>query len=498
MNKNSFEKIKTSYKLPIISGVSAACSLLFGFFDYFIFVGLVPFFLFVYYEKSLVRLWLGSFLFYCIFNTMLGLFVVIEPLNWILMGLLFGFYGIMLGLTKKYFSPWFFWFLTPVLFVLLEYGFNVFNYIPGLPLALGNTLGSTIFLPLARIAGVWGLGLVVFIVNLLVCKIIIDWKNRRKWFFIIIAVLVFLVSLSGVLWIQAKNKKLADNINLAVISFSTKVIENSPEYKELGASMAYADSAKVNIFLEKITKEIIGIIPETADYVFLPTHIFNSTRENEIESEVFSEYGINNNGSIIVFARQLAKILNKNVITGIVTREYGKKYNSVLFFDRNGNLVDIYHKTNLVIGSEYWPFGDWVPFWMYWLSGAKPGQKLYIKSGFSRSETPFSVLKSENLNIGVLICSEPRIPGNFVKTKSNKAQIVFTPVNNDWYYGLGIAFFQKKYFNTLRVNSVYHDIPIIVNGKENYAGIIYPDGEYDIVKPEKDQKFNVWSGSLKY
>src|SRR3989339_752646 len=286
MNKNSFEKIKTSYKLPIISGVSAACSLLFGFFDYFIFVGLVPFFLFVYYEKSLVRLWLGSFLFYCIF-----------------------------------------WFLTPVLFVLLEYGFNVFNYIPGLPLALGNTLGSTIFLPLARIAGVWGLGLVVFIVNLLVCKIIIDWKNRRKWFFIIIAVLVFLVSLSGVLWIQAKNKKLADNINLAVISFSTKVIENSPEYKELGASMAYADSAKVNIFLEKITKEIIGIIPETADYVFLPTHIFNSTRENEIESEVFSEYGINNNGSIIVFARQLAKILNKNVITGIVTREYGKKYN---------------------------------------------------------------------------------------------------------------------------------------------------------------------------
>src|SRR3989339_372667 len=308
MNKNSFEKIKTSYKLPIISGVSAACSLLFGFFDYFIFVGLVPFFLFVYYEKSLVRLWLGSFLFYCIFNTMLGLFVVIEPLN----------------------------------------------YIPGLPLALGNTLGSTIFLPLARIAGVWGLGLVVFIVNLLVCKIIIDWKNRRKWFFIIIAVLVFLVSLSGVLWIQAKNKKLADNINLAVISFSTKVIENSPEYKELGASMAYADSAKVNIFLEKITKEIIGIIPETADYVFLPTHIFNSTRENEIESEVFSEYGINNNGSIIVFARQLAKILNKNVITGIVTREYGKKYNSVLFFDRNGNLVDIYHKTNLVIGSEYW------------------------------------------------------------------------------------------------------------------------------------------------
>src|SRR3989339_367506 len=435
MNKNSFEKIKTSYKLPIISGVSAACSLLFGFFDYFIFVGLVPFFLFVYYEKSLVRLWLGSFLFYCI----------------------------MLGLTKKYFSPWFFWFLTPVLFVLLEYGFNVFNYIPGLPLALGNTLGSTIFLPLARIA-----------------------------------VLVFLVSLSGVLWIQAKNKKLADNINLAVISFSTKVIENSPEYKELGASMAYADSAKVNIFLEKITKEIIGIIPETADYVFLPTHIFNSTRENEIESEVFSEYGINNNGSIIVFARQLAKILNKNVITGIVTREYGKKYNSVLFFDRNGNLVDIYHKTNLVIGSEYWPFGDWVPFWMYWLSGAKPGQKLYIKSGFSRSETPFSVLKSENLNIGVLICSEPRIPGNFVKTKSNKAQIVFTPVNNDWYYGLGIAFFQKKYFNTLRVNSVYHDIPIIVNGKENYAGIIYPDGEYDIVKPEKDQKFNVWSGSLKY
>src|SRR3989339_599349 len=299
MNKNSFEKIKTSYKLPIISGVSAACSLLFGFFDYFIFVGLVPF----------------------------GLFVVIEPLNWILMGLLFGFYGIMLGLTKKYFSPWFFWFLTPVLFVLLEYGFNVFNYIPGLPLALGNTLGSTIFLPLARIAGVWGLGLVVFIVNLLVCKIIIDWKNRRKWFFIIIAVLVFLVSLSGVLWIQAKNKKLADNINLAVISFSTKVIENSPEYKELGASMAYADSAKVNIFLEKITKEIIGIIPETADYVFLPTHIFNSTRENEIESEVFSEYGINNNGSIIVFARQLAKILNKNVITGIVTREYGKKYN---------------------------------------------------------------------------------------------------------------------------------------------------------------------------
>src|SRR3989339_705065 len=114
MNKNSFEKIKTSYKLPIISGVSAACSLLFGFFDYFIFVGLVPFFLFVYYEKSLVRLWLGSFLFYCIFNTMLGLFVVIEPLNWILMGLLFGFYGIMLGLTKKYFSPWCFWFRLAV------------------------------------------------------------------------------------------------------------------------------------------------------------------------------------------------------------------------------------------------------------------------------------------------------------------------------------------------------------------------------------------------
>lgn len=531
MNKKFIKIRRTNYLLIFISGILTPIPLLFDEAAYLILISLVPFLIFIYYQKSLVRLWLGSFLFYFFASIIICSFSVVEPINLLLSSFIFSFFGIFVWFFKEFLpnrnknkqkifsrdvrvflknflslfrskdeyqedKPFYFWIMLPILFVFFQYLLMILNYIPTTSGALGNALAFSVFFPLAKIAGLWGLTLFVLIINVLILRIIIDRRYRKRWIFFLIITLIFFLVLSYFFYSQANNKERNNKINFAAVSFSAEFIESSPEYKDLGSRLEDADFQDVTDFLSQMSRELTEIIPEEAEYVFLPTNIWGSTREGETYGVAFSEYGITNNGAVIIFLRQLAKKLNKNIITGMVTLENDKKYNSVLFFDNEGNLADIYHKTNLMLSSEYWPFGNWVPFWMYWINGNK---NLYINPGFSRSDTPFSNFKTKHdLNIGPLICSETMVPGNFGRVKKNGANIIFASVNNNWRIALDLGFFQEMSFKVLRINSFYYDIPVILTGKENYTGIILPNGDYDIVKPEKGKKFNVWAGSLNY
>lgn len=525
MNKYVFKNIRTSYFLPFLSSLLTVFALVFDTGAYLIFVSLIPLFIFLYYEKSLLHLWAGSFSFYFVANTIICLFSVMEPANLLLSGLIFSFLGVFIWLIKKYFfepelfglflrfkffkfiknkhglwgSSWTFWVLLPFLVVVLQYILITYSYIPTVSGALGNALAFTVFFPLAGVAGLWGLTFFAVVVNTIILRIIVDKKNRKKLIFIFFIFILLSLIFSYILMRQAERVEYKNDINAAVVSFSFENIVKSPEYKGLGDRLEDVEDEKMNIFLNKMLHELKDKIPDGADYVFLPTSIWGTIREDDTSKWALENYGISNNGSAIVFASRLARLLNKNVITGMVTREYGKKYNSSIFFDKNGNIVDIYHKTNLMISSEYWPFGDWVPFWVYWMRKVPSGTKIHIDPGFFRSETPFSVFETEDVNIGALICSETLFLGNFKKVRNNGADFVFTSVNNDWRVSLDhLGFFRRMNLKTLRINSFYYDIPIVLTGKENYAGTILPNGEYDVIDPPKEEKFRVWFGKVRY
>jgi len=497
MNRIIFEKIKTSYLLPVISSFLTGVSLFHYFTGYLSLVAFVPLFTFYIAENKLKRLCFASFIFHFIGAVVIGLFVLVEPILWFFSGLYFSFFGIFVWLLKKYFSRTLFFIFLPFIFLLFEVGRSSLSPIDIYFTMTGNALASTVFLPLAKLFGIYGLSLLVFFVNLFITRAILGhFKKKHGVYAVIFLVAVLFVSFFISQSVGSKEYK--QEAEVVVFSFSDQASFKELDGKKQKISFNNISAVEMNEFLEEFLEKIKNEIPENAEYIFLPGNILNSSREGEIENQAFADFKISNNGSLIAFARKLALDTKKNVIMGIITFEDGEKYNSVLLFNSRGKLTDVYHKADLMLGSDYWPFGDWVPFWIYWTQDIKPGQKVYKDPGFKKSKTPFSIFESEDINIAVLICSETQSNPNFRKIKKNGAEIVFAPINNDWYSGLNLSFYQWMFLSSLRINSFYHDIPIVFNGKMNSSGIVYPDGTYDIEELNEDKPFSVWSGKLNY
>jgi apolipoprotein N-acyltransferase len=478
------------YLLPLSSAMLASLSLFSEFTSFLVFIALIPLGWFIIKENKLRRLWIGVFLYHFVYVIVIGLFIAVEPLTWLLSSLIFSVLAVGIWLIKRYLPPVWFWLITPVLFVAMEFIRSGLSYIPLKILVLGNALGSTWFLPLAKLAGLWGLSLMVVAINLLFTWLLVKIRNQDKIIFnSVVMGLVVIVIVSVNFGIKVKIEKNVNNktISIATVSFQTKepALENASE-------------AQLKSYTDELNNNIIKNLDAPTDYIFLPANILNTIRKNEVNAEAFKKFGIKNNGAVISFGQKLAKESGSDLVMGLVTIENeNKKYNSILFFDKTGELKDVNHKIDLMIVSEYWPFGFWVPFWYYWMANIDRGEKIYFDPGFSRGEEPIRPVELGNLQIGALICSEAEEGSYFSKVVSNDAELVFTPINNNWFRGWSLKFYQTMVVNHIRINSIYYNVPVVLGGKNNYAGIILPDGTFNLSAEAKAENLTVWQGEVK-
>ena len=114
---------------------------------------------------------------------------------------------------------------------------------------------------------------------------------------------------------------------------------------------------------EKLNFLKTDLINKKIDLLILPEDMIDIEIWNDSDKEAQEKFGISNDGLLIRSYADLAKELNTYLAATITTIRDNKRYNTTVLFNQEGKLVDIYDKSHLTIGSEYWPFGNWRPFY---------------------------------------------------------------------------------------------------------------------------------------
>lgn len=489
-----------NYFLPIISGILAVVSLLSAYTNYFVLIALIPLFLFLYNENRLKRLWLGVLFYHLFFAATIGILIIGEPLILLFTSLTFSFLGLAIWLVKKYLPAGYFWPAAPILFVLFEFIRSTFVFLPVKLYVLGNALGSTWFLFLGRLAGMWGLSLFIVIINLLFVWLIIKIvkKEKIKLSLVVIGGIIVLIVLANLGLEYASQRQSANRIiKIAVVSFPMTGPEGRLKYKEMFSHLASSDDTLAKAYADDLINDFKKNISSPADFIFLPSNLVERSKKGDGLPEIERDWGISNNGPLIRFSQRLVKELSSNVVIGMATIEKDdKKYISILFFNKNGELKAVHRKIDLVIGADYWPFGSWVPFWLRWKASIGPDGKRYIEAGYSRGDRPIKPEILDDLSIGTLICSEAKDGSYYSETKEGGANLAFVTINNIWVKEFSMNFDKHMFLNHQRINSIFYNLPVVINGKNNDAGIILPNGTFNINKQINYNEMTVWQGEV--
>ena len=440
------------------------------------FIFLIPLFIFFLKEERFWRLILGVFIFRFIF-ALGAVYYTLEPITWttsimIFLGLPISVFIIKRPLLfKKEFS--FFQnrkilFILPFLWTLFDHLAARYSFLPTYIIVAGNALGSSPFLGLAAINGLILMTFFVVGINALIAffalKIkISSWKFRALGGFAVVAVLIASWQISKIA-IQKNStnyRSLKNSLKIAVISsnrkFATKI-----------------DSLDSDVY--SLKKELRGketdliIFPEDATFGSLP------------------------------LAQNLSKELNADIAATFDTFQNGKRYNSTILLNKNGEIVDIYNKNQLTFIGEYWPLGGWRPFFFNWLKKNKPQYENYAvfnpENPYYRGEK--KMLEINNVKFASLICLEAHYPNDLKEYKKMGIKFFINPSSNRW-IDLGTRHFLYLNTNLRKIFSVWLETPIVVSGVEDFAGIIVPDGKTDLINYDsQDKNYAVFFGEIGY
>ncbi len=137
-------------------------------------------------------------------------------------------------------------------------------------------------------------------------------------------------------------------------------------------------------------------------------------------------------------------------------------YNSIIFLDKDKEIVDIYHKIKLV------PFGEYVPFPFRIFSKLFP----YLEGYDFSSGKEKKIISYKEWKIVPLICFEAIFP-NFVADFSRNGNILVN-ISNDAWFGKTVAPFQ--HFEMARVRAIETGKFLIRGTNTGISAIIDPTG----------------------
>ena len=458
------------------------------------FVFAVPLFIFLHRERRLVYLLIGFFV-YRILVALGIVYFVFDPIMFFALALIFlglplSFYFI--GKLRKELA-------FPSLLALWPFWEQLEAYYTALPnfiMVIGNALGQSPFLGLASFGGLTTLTVFAISINLLIFSAFYYWRDKKQLSIFIIG--LFFVLLSG--W-QASRFFLEENKNnyfsrqnikkIALISdngYLDEIFKNQ-NLDPIQLTQAI-DDALTPVLFELMSKEI--------DIVVLPEAMIDVDFDQSVNERAFSRFKIANNGILVAKYGELAAKLNKSLVAGITSIQEGKRYNTLLFFDGNGELIDIFNKKFLTITGEYWPFGDWRPFYFNWILklGSKEVERYKNYAIFDQSKS-FSPGETKSVRLGNLIiapviCLEIHYPAEIKRRLGAEGNLILNTSSNMW-----ISAGSKQYLdltnNLRRIESVWLRSPITVNGRREPSGLITPDGK--IISSDfetKDKNYNIF------
>jgi apolipoprotein N-acyltransferase len=163
---------------------------------------------------------------------------------------------------------------------------------------------------------------------------------------------------------------------------------------------------------------------------------------------------------------------DKALITGILSREYPKNYNSLLSI---GSGSGLYHKQKLVPFGEFVPFEDWLR-----------GLILFFdlpSSSFSAGPSQQAPLQALGYSIAPLICYEVVYP-DFAAAQSQDSDFLLT-VSNDIWFGHSIG--PLQHFQMARFRALETGRPLLRGTNNGISAAVDFDGRVIAQAPQFSQ-----------
>jgi apolipoprotein N-acyltransferase len=450
--------------LPILSAALGIIAFLpFKYLYIFGFLFLVPFFVFLVRENRFWRLVLGAFIFIIIFS--LGtVYFTLEPITWLASALIFLGLPISIFSVKKFLKPinnYRLLIALPLLWTIFTHLQAQYSPLPIYIIAAGNIFGSSPFLGMANFGGLLGLTFFAAALNALTAILVLKIKTLNSKFYILNSLIIAALIIAG--W-QISQFQLRKN------SLIYNNFKNPIEITAVSVNKNFSEQD-----LQKVKNELSD---KNADLIIFPEDILNYS---------------NPNNQMTLLMSDLAKELKKNLIAVFDTYQNGKKYNSAVLFNEKGEIIDIYNKNRLTFIGEYWPFKNWRPFFFDLALKTNPefrnfavfSNQNYQKGGEKR------LFEINRAKFAAPICLEIHYPYDLKKFKEMGARFIVNQSSNRW-LDIGTKHYLYLINNLRRVEAVWLKIPIVSSGVNDYAGIITPDGEADLVNYESGNKnFNI-------
>jgi len=515
---------KNKMFLPIFSAILGILAFFpFNFSYIFGFVFLAPIFIFIFQEKKFWRLILGIFIFKIILSTV-TLYFAFEPYGFLLsifvfLGLPVSVFAIRNGLASLNNNPrlsasikniirvYPLLFLLPFLWIFFENLQAGYSFLPVYLGTVGNIFGNSPFLGLAAVAGLNTLSFFAVLINILIALAIFNFKKLSYKSNFAVIVIVIIIVAAG--W-QISQIKLQQNSNFygnRPNALKVGLISNNEKFDEeflIFKSDIFTDEEKELASLmidEKLNLLRADLRDKKLDLLILPEDMIDIEVWNDADKEAQEKFGISNAGILIKAYRNLAKELNTYLVATLTTIQDNKRYNSTLLFNSEGELVDIYSKSHLTIGGEYWPFDNWRPFYYDWLKKIMPKldtENAIFNPAYQYTPGNKKLLKNENLSFASLICIEVHYPYEVKAFKNLGAQFISHTSSNRW-IAIGLKNYLYLTDNLRKIEAVWLRIPILINGRYEKAGIITPAGKINVIDFESPSKnYGLFTGEIKY
>ena len=398
-------------------------------------------------------------------------------------------------------------FVLPFLWIFFENLQARYTFLPVFIGATGNIFGHSPFLGLAAFGGLNTLSFFAILVNILIAFIIFNFKKSSYKLNLTVIIIIIVIVLVG--W-QISQIKLQQNfdfysnqpriLKIGLVSNNEKFDEEFLIFKNDTFTESEKKLAK-SMVDEKLNLLKTDLINKKIDFLILPEEMIDIEIWNDTDKEAQEKFGISNDGLLIRSYADLAKELNAYLAATLTTIRDNRRYNTTVLFNREGKLVDIYDKSHLTIGGEYWPFGQWRPFYYDWLRKTTPtldSESAIYNEVYRYTPGKRKLLKNENLSFASLICVEIHYPNEVKEFKNLGGQFISHTSSNRW-ISLGLKNYLYLTDNLRKIEAVWLKTPILINGRYEKAGIITPGGKIEAVNFENSAKdYGLFTGDVLY
>lgn len=365
-------------------------------------------------------------------------------------------------LFKKYY-PFFALLFYNGYLMLTQTGFLAYPY--------GNITAAlaeyTSLIQIVSVTGIWGLGFIVTLPQVMCAYMLYEGKNRRKMVILFSSIALLLLTWLGGYFVKEyyTNKESKKEIKIASIQHSADTWQGGYNtYKENFETLKALTEEALVYSPDMVVWSETAFVPSVSWHLSYPVNIRTRALVDDFVSfgKSLSIPLVTGNPEGVIKDKELAPVLESGDWNW-------KTYNTVIYF-ANGEVDGTYRKQHLVPFTEYFPYEKEFP-WLY---------ELLLKNDYKWWEMgdESTVFNYDGISFSTPICFEDMfgyISAFFVQ---NGADMIINLTNDYWSRSVQA---EKQHFQLALFRAVENRRPMLRSTNSGITALVLPSGE--IVNP---------------